>query len=63
MMWQEISKYFRGSIDELHKVSWPSRQETVNYSIVVILSVVISVGILALVDYGLSRLVDIFLVS
>lgn len=62
-MWQKIVKYLRGSIDELRKVSWPTRQETIKYSIIVIISVIISVGILALLDFGLSKVVNIFLVS
>jgi len=61
-MWQAIVNYFRGSIDELKKVSWPTRQETVRYSIVVIVAIIISVGILTLVDYGLSSLVDIIFI-
>ncbi len=62
-MWQSIVRYLRGSIDELRKVSWPTRQETVRYSVIVIVAVVISVGILAVLDFGLSKVVDIFVPS
>jgi len=55
---QKIFDYFRSSKNELTKVTWPSRQETIRYSTLVI---TISLGIAAffgLLDMGLSRLVN-----
>lgn len=40
---------------ELEKVSWPSRDEVVNFTIVVIVTVVIVAFYLGLIDYGLSH--------
>ncbi len=45
-------------IDELRKVVWPSRQETMNLTVVVLV-VAIAVGIfLGVIDFGLNRLVE-----
>lgn len=56
-------KYIRGSINELRKVTWPTREETIQYSIIVVIAVVVSVAILAVLDYGLSKVVDILVAS
>jgi preprotein translocase subunit SecE len=47
----------RESISELRKVLWPSRNELVTYSIVVIVFVVIMVSIVAGLDIGFAKLV------
>ena len=47
----------RESISELRKVLWPSRNELVTYSIVVIVFVVIMVAIVAGLDIGFAKLV------
>ncbi len=45
-------------IDELRKVVWPSRQETANLTVVVLV-VAIAVGIfLGAIDFGLNRVVE-----
>ena len=47
-----------GIIDELRKVVWPSRQETANLTVVVLV-VAIAVGIfLGAIDFGLNRVVE-----
>ena len=38
----EIKKYFVGSYRELKKVTWPTKKQTINYSILVI---AMSVGV------------------
>jgi len=47
----------RESISELRKVLWPSRNELVTYSIVVIVFVVVMVSIVAGLDIGFAKLV------
>ena len=45
-------------IDELRRVVWPSRQETANLTVVVLV-VAIAVGIfLGVIDFGLNRVVE-----
>jgi preprotein translocase subunit SecE len=49
------------TVSELRRVTWPSRQETIRLTLVV-LSVAAAVGIfLGLVDMGFSRLMDVIL--
>ena len=50
-----VVKYFREAKMELEKVSWPTRKDTVMYSILV---AVISVGtaiVIGALDFGLSQ--------
>ncbi|MBU2566789.1 preprotein translocase subunit SecE [Patescibacteria group bacterium] len=54
----KLIDYLRSSKNELHKVTWPSREQTVRYSALVI---IISLGVAAffgLLDMGLSRVVS-----
>ena len=49
--------FLRQVVAELRKVIWPTRSELVNYTIVVIVFVVIMAAILALYDFVFARLV------
>jgi preprotein translocase subunit SecE len=51
------ARFIRESVSEMRKVLWPSRNELVTYSIVVIIFVVIMVAIVAGLDIGFARLV------
>jgi len=51
------TRYVRESVSEMRKVLWPSRNELVTYSIVVIVFVVIMVAIVAGLDFGFAKLV------
>ena len=37
---------------ELRKVAWPTRPEVINYSIIVLVAVVLLTAYVALLDYG-----------
>ena len=52
-----LSRFFREIVSELRKVIWPSRQELITYTIVVVVFVVIMVSIVALLDIGFAKLV------
>ena len=45
----------RETVAEMRKVLWPSRQEMVTYTIVVVIFVVIMVTIVALLDFGFAK--------
>ena len=60
-MIQKITNYFISSYEEMRKVVWPNRQEVTSHSIIVILSIIISMGIIAAIDYGLFNLVQILI--
>ena len=59
--WQQAKQFFREVRVELKKVTWPSRKETIAYTSVVLITVVLVAFFLGLVDLGLSRLIKIFL--
>ena len=51
-----ITTYFRSSLSELKKVSWPSREKTVRLTFYVILISVAVAAYLGLLDYVLFKL-------
>lgn len=40
---------------EMRKVNWPTRAETINYSVIVFITVVVLTALIAGVDFGLSK--------
>ncbi|HVN49849.1 MAG TPA: preprotein translocase subunit SecE [Acidimicrobiales bacterium] len=42
---------------ELRKVAWPTRSETINYSIIVLVALVVLTSFIFVVDYAFSQLV------
>lgn len=48
--------FLRQVVAELRKVIWPTRSELVNYTIVVLIFIVIMAAILALYDFVFARL-------
>ena len=42
---------------ELRKVAWPTKSETINYSIIVLLALVVLTSFIFVVDYFFSQLV------
>ncbi|MBD0694285.1 preprotein translocase subunit SecE [Streptomyces sp. CBMA123] len=48
--------FYRQIIAELRKVVWPTRSELTNYTTVVVTFVVVMMGFVAGLDYGLSKL-------
>lgn len=60
-MFKQISSYFIGSFEELKKVIWPNRHEVISHTIIVVLSILISMGIIALLDYLLFNLLEILI--
>ena len=55
---KKIVQFFRESVSELKKVSWPSHDEVVSSTKVVVVSVVIFAAILGLVDFLLVTGID-----
>lgn len=51
---RQFLKEVRG---ELRKVAWPTRSEVVNYSIIVLVAIIVMTTFIALVDYGASEFV------
>jgi preprotein translocase subunit SecE len=58
-MFSKLSNYIKSSIEEMKKVTWPTKKETYNYTVLVI---GISLGVAAFLgalDYVFSTLLQI----
>ncbi len=60
-VFKQLGDYFKGAIAEMKKVSWPSKKQTMNYSLIVIgMSVAVAV-FFGILDYafniGLEQLI------
>jgi preprotein translocase subunit SecE len=53
-----VFQFFRDVKAELFKVVWPTRQETIRYTITVIIFSIVIAGILGAADYGLLKLFE-----
>jgi preprotein translocase subunit SecE len=53
-----IADFFRSGVVELKKVKWPSRQELISYTLVVLTVVLIMTLFLGVIDYGILSLVN-----
>ncbi len=51
----KIAKFFRDYKSEFNKLVWPTRQQLVKNSAVVLVSVIVCSAALALLDFGLSE--------
>ena len=56
-----LVRYFRETWFELRKVSWPSRREGLNLTLMVIVVTAILSVILAVIDFGFEKLVGLLL--
>ncbi|MEU1051152.1 preprotein translocase subunit SecE [Streptomyces sp. NPDC005876] len=52
---KRLALFYRQIIAELRKVVWPSRNQLTTYTTVVIIFVVIMIGLVTVIDYGLSH--------
>ena len=50
-----VVTYVKESVDELKKVSWPSRKETIRLSLMVIIGSVVVGAMFTFLDFGLAR--------
>jgi len=57
-MLNKIISYVRESKDELKKVVWPSRQETIKYTILVIGISIATAVFLGALDFGLNIVLE-----
>ena len=53
-MFNAIKNYFVGSYEEMKKVNWPTKRQTINYSLIVIGLSVGLAAFLGLLDYIFS---------
>lgn len=53
---RSIVKFFREVVSEVKKVSWPSAKELTNYTIIVVVVILIFAAVIGIVDFGLGQL-------
>jgi preprotein translocase subunit SecE len=56
-----IVRYFKETRAELRKVTWPSRQETINLTVVVLVVTVGMAAYLGFIDYIFSKIVALLI--
>lgn len=59
----KITNYFSQSFQELKKVSWPTKKETVNLTIIVGISIIVAMLFLTGIDWVLSKVVNLVIGS
>lgn len=58
-----LVQYFKNATEELKKVTWPTRKETTNTTILVISVSVVVAALLGAADYGLNKLLEVLLAT
>lgn len=48
-------RYFREAYEELRKVTWPTREETIRYTIAIIILCAVLAAYFGALDFGLTR--------
>ncbi|MFZ5645255.1 MAG: preprotein translocase subunit SecE [Bacillota bacterium] len=58
---EQVKKYFRGVYTELKKVHWPTRQEVLTYTGVVVVAVIIVGALIWVFDSLMSRVIQLII--
>ncbi len=58
---EEARKYIRSVVNEMKKVHWPTRRETITYTSVVLVAVIIVGALIWIFDSLLSRLLQLII--
>ncbi|MCX6806947.1 MAG: preprotein translocase subunit SecE [Candidatus Berkelbacteria bacterium] len=58
----KLISYLKESRDELSKVVWPSRKEVIQYSTIIILSILIAIAFIGGFDILLLKIVQFFVI-
>lgn len=53
-----IKNFFIGSYEEFRKVVWPSRPEVISHTVIVIVSTLVTMALVAAIDFGLFTLIQ-----
>ena len=56
-----IMSYLRGSVEELHQVRWPTRQQAIRLSVIVLGFIIVNSIILGVIDVILTEAVTLLL--
>jgi len=56
-----LIRYFKETRAELRKVTWPTREEAMRLTLVVIVTILVMAVILGLLDYIYAKLIDLII--
>lgn len=56
-----ITKFLKEMLAELKKVTWPSKKDLINYTIAVIVLILIFALVIGVVDLGLTQIMNLIL--
>jgi preprotein translocase SecE subunit len=62
-MFAKLTDYFVQSFNELKKINWPKRSDVIRLTIIVIISTIVSMLIIAGIDWLLTQLVNYFVMK
>ena len=58
-LFKGIGRFFMNMKHEMKKVTWPTKKDMINYSIVVLVFIVIMGVIIGVIDLGAGKLVEL----
>jgi preprotein translocase subunit SecE len=58
-LWKTVTQFLRDVRIEMKKVIWPNREEVINYTFVVLITVAVVTTYILVLDLGLSRLLNL----
>ena len=58
---KKVVNAFKNMWRELRKVTWPTREKLVNYSVIVVLFMLVMMVVIGLLDMGASQLVNLIM--
>ena len=56
-----IRRFYRETLGELRKVTWPTRQEAINLTVIVLIVVVAMAALLGTVDFLFNELIGLII--
>ncbi|MFZ1684138.1 MAG: preprotein translocase subunit SecE [Candidatus Zixiibacteriota bacterium] len=62
-MWEKLQKYLKETAGELRKMTWPTKDELIGSTVVVIVTSLIIAVFIGIVDWALSSLVKMIFTS
>ena len=60
---KQIRQFIIGSVAEAKKVTWPTKQQLFGHSLIVVGALIVSIAIIALIDYAFSYLIQTYLLG
>lgn len=57
-----VVQYFQGAYQEFRRVTWPNREQIVQYTILVLITIVVAAAILTAFDYVLQQISTRYLI-